>query len=97
MLLHIKLQTHVNVVEIHTHKPVFTCISPGAIRVASLVLTGATSSIVIDGMFDTIFISGAACKDQIWCMYHMYSFMFILANPSTLFMFFHTLSEKLLP
>lgn len=36
----------------------FTLISSGAKRAASLTATGATSSIVIAGRFETIFTSG---------------------------------------
>lgn len=46
-----------------------TWTSSGAKILFSLTLTGATSSIAIVGMFDTILISGAALKYKLTCHY----------------------------
>lgn len=46
-----------------------TLISSGASSVASLALTGATSSIVIDGRLDTTLTSGTCCRQKATWMY----------------------------
>lgn len=55
-------------------------ISSGASSVASLVLTGATSSIVIDGRLDTTLISGMCCKKmrQYECGFHKCDFIIVI-------------------
>lgn len=63
-----------------------TLISSGASSVPSLALTGATSSIVIDGRLDTTLTSGMCCKQkkgQYKCGLHKHNHVIIITDLPT--------------